>query len=100
MVAEPQNHWWYVKSVEELSGMKVPSEPGGGHFTGIAHQGDYIVNTVQANYGSWVRFGNTLNYNSSTASSSITGKVTFASGGADVSVPTKTEAWAFWTAFP
>jgi hypothetical protein len=100
VVAESQNHYYYIKSVEKLYGQRTAGQTGSSYFTNMEHLGDDEVNVVSAGYANWVKLGNTVDYSSSTASSSISGKVTFSNGSPDVSVPTRTKNWFSTIEFP
>lgn len=74
-IAIHPNNYWQAMSLEEVSGIKVASEPQGGHFTSITHQSSFLEYGVTF---SWQELGNTVSLdNPRLAYASTTGKVIY-----------------------
>ncbi|HMH23008.1 MAG TPA: hypothetical protein VK563_14575 [Puia sp.] len=90
VVASNPDLLWTVTSTETLSGVLNSSQPLGGHFTNIIHQGSALV--ASPGY-SWLEY-NATSYSDYTASSSISGVIT-RSDGNQYYLPTITHYFIF-----
>lgn len=71
---------WYVKSYEQLSGVKIPGQIGGGKFTAITHSSSQAYK-VAANVTGWTETNVVVKVaNPLIASSQVSGKVSFSYG--------------------
>ncbi|MEI9944859.1 MAG: hypothetical protein WDN26_11625 [Chitinophagaceae bacterium] len=90
---------WALKSSEFVTGEKNASEPGGGHFTGIVHQGEQLI--TGSGIATWEKLSaNAWKFSTSLVKANVNGKVTFTNPNSpDVPINT-TRQWAFFILFP
>ncbi len=98
-VAANVSGFWILWSTEEFTGVKVPGEIGGGHFTSVTHSFDAISNFLPNYAYIWQRWGSTQSFTVVDATVSIFGQV-ISPELVSVVVPPKYKTWMFPILFP